>query len=47
MRNRLSRCPGWALALVMVLAAKPAVALPSIETWTTPAGARVYFVENH
>jgi len=47
MRNRLSRWPGWALALVMVLAAKPAVALPSIETWTTPAGARVYFVENH
>jgi zinc protease len=47
MRNRLSRWPGWALVLVMVLAAKPAVALPSIETWTTPAGARVYFVENH
>jgi zinc protease len=35
------------LTLALVVTASPALALPSIETWTTPAGARVYFVENH
>ena len=47
MRNSLSSWTGWAMTVVFALAASPAVALPSIQTWTTPAGARVYFVENH
>ncbi len=47
MRNSRARGSPWALALLIVLFAGPAAALPSIETWTTPAGARVFFVENH
>lgn len=47
MRNSRVRGSPWALALLIVLFAGPAAALPSIETWTTPAGARVFFVENH
>lgn len=47
MRISFARGWGWALAVVAVLAACPASALPTIEAWTTPAGARVYFVENH
>jgi zinc protease len=46
MRNRdQSGLPCWLLGLLF-LVATPALALPTIQTWTTPAGARVYFVEN-
>jgi zinc protease len=47
MPNSLSNWLGWCLALLFAFAASPAVALPSIQNWTTPAGARVFFVENH
>lgn len=47
MPSSIRRCAAWALALVFVLVARQAVALPTIEAWTTPGGARVYFVENH
>jgi len=37
----------WLFATALSLAAVPARALLPIQQWQTPAGARVYFVENH
>ena len=47
MRNSMSGVARWFLALSLVLTAGRALALPAIQTWTTPSGARVFFVENH
>jgi zinc protease len=47
MGNSLPNRFGSLLALALALAASPALALPAIQTWSTPGGARVYFVENH
>lgn len=46
MRNR-GTVAACFLALGFALVAGPAAALPTIQTWSTPSGARVYFVENH
>jgi zinc protease len=47
MRNNFWHLLGGAWALALAAVASPALALPTIEHWTTPSGARVYFVENH
>lgn len=47
MGNRVLTAGGRWLAALLVLLAAPAFALPTIQTWSTPNGARVYFVENH
>ena len=47
MRNSMSGVARWFLALSLLLMAGRALALPAIQTWTTPSGARVFFVENH
>ena len=46
MRISRSAWVAWALALLVGLPASGAFAVPTIQTWVTPAGARVYFVEN-
>jgi zinc protease len=47
MRNSSRIHAKLSLALLLALVTGPALALPAIQTWTTPLGARVYFVENH
>ncbi|MFO1205883.1 MAG: pitrilysin family protein [Burkholderiales bacterium] len=47
MRNDLWRLLCAAAAFALLAGANPALALPTIQQWTTPTGARVYFVENH
>jgi zinc protease len=43
----LRACPRVTLELLLVAAATPALGGVQIEHWTTPSGARAYFVETH
>lgn len=47
MRNSCRCLSIAACALALLAGANAALALPTIQQWTTAAGARVYFVENH